>query len=98
LGSYDRSASAFEKALSLLPAQLSAQEKTLKKQIEEGLESVREAVGRLRRQDDDSFTRIPVGQINMEEMPWNRASTMMDELVSSQNPDSSVRDIDEKID
>lgn len=33
----------------------------------------------------------------MEEMPWNRASTMMDELVSSQNPNSSVRDhIDEK--
>ncbi|KIM88730.1 hypothetical protein PILCRDRAFT_237508 [Piloderma croceum F 1598] len=26
----------------------------------------------------------------MEEMPWNRASTMMDDLVSSQNPDSSA--------
>jgi hypothetical protein len=93
LGSYDQSASAFEKAISLLPLELSAQEKTLKKQCEEGLGSVRETMDRLRQQDDDSFTRVPVGEVKMDEMPWNRASTIMDELISSQNPDSSVRDV-----
>ena len=94
MGSYDQSASAFEKALSLLPSanELSGSENTLKKQCEEGLGSVRETMNRLRQQDDDSFTRIPAGQVEADEFPWNRAMAMMDELVSSRNPNSSVCD------
>jgi hypothetical protein len=92
LGSYDCSASAFEKALSLLPPELSTQEKTLKKQCEEGLALVQETIDRLRHQKNDSFSRMPAGQVKMDEFPWNRAETMMDDLVSSQNPNSSVCD------
>ena len=73
LGSYNRGTSAFETALSLLPAVPSAAEKTLKKQCEEGLAAIRETIIRLRHQENDSFTRIPVGEVNMDEFPWNRA-------------------------
>jgi tetratricopeptide (TPR) repeat protein len=90
LGSYDESLAAFEKALSLISPKPSASEITLKKQCEEGLGSVRDTISMLCKQDNDSFARVPIGQVKPDEFPWNRAMTMMDELVATRNPDSSV--------
>lgn len=90
MGSWTQSASAYEKALSLLPEECSAPETTLKKQCEAGLEAVRETLNRLATQKDDSFIRVPIDQVKTYELPWSRAVTMMDELVSAENPDSSV--------
>lgn len=64
--------------------------KRLKKQCEEGLATIRETITRLRHQENDSFTRIPVGEVNMDEFPWNRALAILDEFVSTRNSNSSV--------
>lgn len=76
-GSYNRGTCAFETALSLLPAEPSAAEKTLKKQCEEGLAAIQETITRLRHQENDSFTCIPVDEVNMDEFPWNRAPAIL---------------------
>jgi tetratricopeptide (TPR) repeat protein len=90
VGSWAPSESAYEKALSLLPGECSAQEKTLKKQCEDGLKFIRETLNRLSKQENDSFVRVPAGEVKIDELPWHRAVTMMDELESTKNPNSSA--------
>lgn len=67
---------AYNKALSLFPPEVSAAEKTLKKQCKEGVAIAQETHNRLLKQARESQTsNAPASGINLdsEMLPWNRA-------------------------
>jgi hypothetical protein len=92
------SISAYKKALSLLPPELTAMEKTLKKQYKLGIDASQEAHNRVLRELDESYTcSAPAKglQPNSELCPWNRAVKLLSEAVPplSYDRNSSVCNI-----
>ncbi|KAG6820655.1 hypothetical protein H0H93_013506 [Arthromyces matolae] len=88
LGTWHQSVEAFKKALSCLKpiGELSAVEKILKTQFEEGLNK---AQGHIDNPRDFDHIALPAGSPAQDELPWKRAMAMEETLIARRDVTSS---------